>query len=338
MVRLFLFLSIWLCVCGCSDERLSYPVEVLFSEGGGEVDIPVSTIGGVPTEVQTLLWGDRDELLSMLKEGLNATNEEFKETVIEFALDKICLIDAQREYYTKYLDAEGIAILGDRLVYDKFFFAAQEAILAMTSKHPEMRDFLTPHHGFRVILYQDYMAASSVPEFKRDSWLRRNLPIPGGWCGDKVCVSRIGAAGGVDVYHYVRLSTLVHEFGHAMHRAIRQLDTTFQSRLEAAYTRAMESGSVWWEGTYAYTNANEYWAEGVQFWFYAAADLESHLHPRATTLHHAVTSVSFPFGDDTSFRQMLLDTDPLLYALLDEWLPLVDLHTIERKWGDRFWE
>lgn len=336
MVRLFLFLSIWLCVCGCSDERLSHPIEMVFFDGVGEVDVPATTIGGVPPEVQVLLWGDRDALMQQLLDLGDGDD-----LVATKLIKRIYLIDKQRGHYTKYLDAGGIAILGDQYVYDNVLYATQEAILAMTSKRPDLRDFLTPHHGFRMILYMDHRHVLSVPERHARLWFGS---VTRGWCGGGECVSglTIGGTGvaddsGVQDF-YVDLSTFTHELGHAIHSVIRQLDPTFQSRLEAAYARAMESGSVWWEGAYAYENASEYWAEGVQFWFYAAANPESHLHPHTTNLQRSVASVSPPVGDDTSFMQVLLDTDPLLYALLDEWLPLVDLHPIERKWGDRFWE
>ena len=61
---------------------------------------------------------------------------------------------------------------------------------------------------------------------------------------------------------------LVHEFAHAVLNigVARQSEgNKFRSRLEAAYENALAAGL--WENTYASTNPDEYWAEGVQSWF-----------------------------------------------------------------------
>ena len=84
-----LLLFVYLCVCGCSDERMSQPMEMVFFDGG-TVDVPAgTTIGPVPDEIALLLFGDRDDLLDKLL-GL----QEGSEAVAEVLLDQICLIDA----------------------------------------------------------------------------------------------------------------------------------------------------------------------------------------------------------------------------------------------------
>ena len=61
-------------------------------------------------------------------------------------------------------------------------------------------------------------------------------------------------------------SILIHEFAHTMHElGARFLDRDFDKRLKTAYDDAMKKGL--WKKTYAATNPNEYWAEGVQDWF-----------------------------------------------------------------------
>ena len=60
-------------------------------------------------------------------------------------------------YYTKYIDAGGIAIVGNHYVRDEQFYVAREVILHMTSKRPELREPLSLNSGdenrrFRVIL------------------------------------------------------------------------------------------------------------------------------------------------------------------------------------------
>ena len=65
---------------------------------------------------------------------------------------------------------------------------------------------------------------------------------------------------------YEEENILIHEFAHAIHAmGLNRVDPTFEGRLNEAYTSAREQGL--WRGTYAITNPDEYWAEGVQSWF-----------------------------------------------------------------------
>ena len=65
----------------------------------------------------------------------------------------------------------------------------------------------------------------------------------------------------------------VHEFAHAiMGGGIRDVDPTMHAEIRAAYDSAMAAGKyVHADGRkhYATTNAGEYWAEGVQWWFFS---------------------------------------------------------------------
>ena len=66
----------------------------------------------------------------------------------------------------------------------------------------------------------------------------------------------------------------VHEFAHAiMGGGIRDVDPAMHAAIRAAYDEAMAAGKyVSADGKtkhYATTNANEYWAEGVQWWFFS---------------------------------------------------------------------
>ena len=75
---------------------------------------------------------------------------------------------------------------------------------------------------------------------------------------------------------------------------------SFRSRLESAYASAMTAGL--WKDTYAATNYDEYWAEGVQDWF--DANLEAN---PANGIHGAI---------DT--RAELENYDPSLHTLVRE--------------------
>ena len=47
-----------------------------------------------------------------------------------------------RRFYTKYLNVEGIAIIGCDNVPDNAFYRARDIVLKVTSKHPRFRDDL----------------------------------------------------------------------------------------------------------------------------------------------------------------------------------------------------
>lgn len=67
---------------------------------------------------------------------------------------------------------------------------------------------------------------------------------------------------------YTGESVFIHEFAHSvMNMGLTYTDPTFIPRLTDTYRIAMEKGL--WKGTYAATNIDEYWAEGVQSYFNA---------------------------------------------------------------------
>jgi cyclophilin family peptidyl-prolyl cis-trans isomerase len=101
---------------------------------------------------------------------------------------------------------------------------------------------------------------------------------------------------------YAKENILIHEFSHVIHgQALRKLDPTFNSRLQAAFTNAMQRGL--WRGTYSAVNAGEYWAESVQEWFDAGClqdALHNEVHTRAQLKQYdpgVATLCAEVFGD-----------------------------------------
>jgi hypothetical protein len=67
---------------------------------------------------------------------------------------------------------------------------------------------------------------------------------------------------------YFGENIFVHEFAHGiMGVAIRTADPALYAEIQTAYKEAMAKGL--WKNHYASTNANEYWAEGTQTWFWS---------------------------------------------------------------------
>ena len=110
----------------------------------------------------------------------------------------------------------------------------------------------------------------------------------------------------IDKYHAEDI--LIHEFAHAIHLiGIIQVDTAFNTRLQALYEKAKASGIL--DNTYRITNSEEYFAEAVQDWFNVNAEM-----PYADGKHNWCNT-----------REELKEYDPDLYQLLSEYFPQTNL-------------
>ena len=282
---------ILLCICcyACSDEG----IRITFQQVSES-----SVTTGVPIEVQELLWEDPVYLKErLLQVQQDETQPDWVEDTIK---TNICIAEKQRLYYTKYIDAGGIAIMGNSHVTDEEFLFARDAILRMTAKRPEMRKLMSPAARFTVILIPEGYSEriSEIPRFTcRDSQLPTNY-----------------AGVGTRFYSLARVrglerTTVIHEFAHSMHAFINRyeqkysdcyyasgvtLETLdFQNRLEVAYQRAVELGT--WPVSTA-PNIHEYWVTGVFAWYYDIGE-----------------GRRFPTRADFAAH------DPLLEELVSEW-------------------
>src|SRR6266567_2293317 len=70
---------------------------------------------------------------------------------------------------------------------------------------------------------------------------------------------------------YYGENIFVHEFSHAIHAAIRQIDAKLWEEVAQAYQAYNDAVRVQglWKGPYGETNSNEYWAEATQPWFWS---------------------------------------------------------------------
>ncbi len=255
-------LLIFVFLYGCGQVELT---QVFFDE------IESIEVTDVPESIQTLLFsrlGTREELVNrfLLFDG----DHPDYESLVDFYTRAIDEIDLKRTYYNRYVDAGGIAIIGNSVVEDHYFIDAREVVLRMTFKRPDIREQLSAEHGFYIVLLNIDSSTSELPE----NAFRENFPDFPGECGGLLCYSKVSK----ERFEY--MSVFVHEFAHAIHsRAINgrrikgqnvPLDETFESRLKVAYAEAINTGR--WQGHYASTNYREYWAEGVRIWYYEVAE------------------------------------------------------------------
>ena len=296
------WISILIILClfiiSCGDIEIQSTLRSLSAPATADTEIT-----GVPIEVQELVWYDPEAGREKLRVILEAGDTQ-PAWVADGIRKNICKGEQQRRYYAKYIDADGIAIMGNSNVTDQEFHIARDIILTMTAKRPEMRKLMSPAGKFRVILVQDTPSSSigEIPEFAC-----LNYEIDAGGIGGRFkSVSLVSARS--RSWH-----TQIHEFAHSIHTFINcyeifegycyytsgvDLDAqNFVARLKKAYETAIEAGT--WRGEYAETSDGEYWAEGAVRWFLS-------IGPGAEFLTHA----------DFAAR------DPLLAELLDEWFAI----------------
>jgi hypothetical protein len=176
-------------------------------------------------------------------------------------------------FYTQYVDAGGIPILGGGNVPTDAFRVAYYVIAEMLAERPCYRRAMI-EAGIRVAIFGPGEVTTDLPEysdfyevFPGTDWDNRGR-------GYGATLTRPLTSVGYDNLMQDRNdpwfgeSILVHEWAHTLFEfGIREQSNGLsqQTRLEALYDSAMSSGR--WAETYAATNEAEYWAECVQSYF-----------------------------------------------------------------------
>jgi hypothetical protein len=190
-------------------------------------------------------------------------------------------------FYAKSVDAGGIPVTASARVPDAALLAARDIVDGMLHERPDIRRRMIAM-GERVgVLAPDEMI-TDLPEERdlkkpalddqrltfcerqaylkiaamsdRDYWNTRARGL-GGLYTIGATENLLGYPGST----YYGENILVHEFSHAMLTAIEQADPRLYVEVEAAYGHARQAGL--WKGSYSINTLQEYWAEGVQFWF-----------------------------------------------------------------------
>lgn len=297
---ILLIICLILSILGCDENPLD-PTQIISLEPIGE-----PTVTAPPDEVFEIAMGPgrADRVRSWksfyskwVDETFNKNLErKFPGVPIE-ELEESDLLTLQKAFYTKYIDAGGIAIVSHEEVEDLLVIKAREAVLTITSKHPELRDRLQMEYGFYMILVKNWITGWNVPELV-NTWLSssctvtQNLHAPGvtGYCTARVKGSN---------YRSDKLWIFVHELAHVLDIEIERLQPGFLKKVEVAFEAANRRHGAYWE----------YFAEGLATWF-------------------------FDIGDDFTTQQYrsyeeFAEKDPLLYELLSEWFPKVSLNYCE---------
>lgn len=203
-------------------------------------------------------------------------------------------------FYQKHLLVGELPVVGSANVPDAALAEAAWLVRQMIGHRPDLLQALGRNRVRLVVMAHTEMT-TDIPEHSdlrpRDYWDRRARGLgasrrrPAVSCGAE---NLLGFPG--DPYSTENI--LIHEFGHAIHQmGLRDVDPTFDARLKEVYAQALAAGR--WQGTYAATNKEEYWAEGVQSWFDTNRENDRE--------HNHVNT-----------RQELKEYDPPLARLLEE--------------------
>jgi hypothetical protein len=187
-------------------------------------------------------------------------------------------------FYKKYVDALGIPVISSDKVPDDALLVMRDIVNSMLAFRPDVRKALIARKWRTGVIAEVEMTAD-IPEYAnrkrpdapagepvnqqdRDyhAWRSRGL---GGNPTTGAEENLLGYPG----TRYYGEHIFVHEFAHAMMTGLRDADPTLHAEIRAAYDSAMaEKKYLSANGArphYATTNANEYWAEGVQWWFFS---------------------------------------------------------------------
>ena len=187
-------------------------------------------------------------------------------------------------FYRKYADAGGIPVIASEKVPDAALLVARDIVNSMLAARPDIRKALIAR-GWRTGVIAEVEMTMDIPEYSkmkrpgapkeepvtqadRDYHANRSRGLGGN--------PTTGAEENLLGYPGTRYwgeHIFVHEFAHAiMGGGIRTVDPGMFKEIQAAYDAAMAAGKyVHADGRkhYATTNASEYWAEGVQWWFFS---------------------------------------------------------------------
>jgi hypothetical protein len=218
-------------------------------------------------------------------------------------------------FYKKYLDAEGIPIVSSNKVPDAALHRVRHTMRQMLARVPAARQRLVANK-VKIAIMAKSEKTTDIPEYKvlgphtadgrhidTVRGFGATLAIPVSSCAEEnVMCHHDDPAKGEDIF--------VHEFAHTMHRLGLEpaFGSTFTSELASAHAHA--TANKLWANTYAATDINEYFAEGVQAWFNLNLEgpvggngIHNHVNTRTElkghdSRLHALLSKYFPSDDN----------------------------------------
>lgn len=186
-------------------------------------------------------------------------------------------------FYRKYVDALGIPVLASEKVPDAALLVARDIVNAMLASRPDVRKALIAR-GWRTGVIAEVEMTMDIPEYSKMKRPGASREEPVTQADRDYHANRSRGLGGNPTTgaeenllgypgtRYWGEHIFVHEFAHAIMTGLRDVDAAIVAEIRASYDAAMAAGKyIHPDGRehYATTNAGEYWAEGVQWWFFS---------------------------------------------------------------------
>lgn len=186
-------------------------------------------------------------------------------------------------FYRKYVDAMGIPVVASDKVPDAALLVARDIVNSMLAARPDIRKALIAR-SWRTGVIAEVEMTMDIPEYSKMKRPGASRDEPVTQADRDYHANRSRGLGGNPTTgaeenllgypgtRYWGEHIFVHEFAHAMMTGLRDVDPAMHAEIRAAYDKAMaDKKYVYADGRkhYATTNASEYWAEGVQWWFFS---------------------------------------------------------------------
>jgi hypothetical protein len=187
-------------------------------------------------------------------------------------------------FYKKYVDALGIPVVASEKVPDDALLVARDIVNSMLAMRPDARAALIARK-WRTGVIAEVEMTMDIPEYARMKRPGAPRDEPVNQADRDYHANRSRGLGGNPTTgaeenllgypgtRYYGEHIFVHEFAHAIMTGLRDADPALHSEIRTAYDAAMAAKKYTYDGGraphYATTNANEYWAEGAQWWFFS---------------------------------------------------------------------
>jgi hypothetical protein len=178
----------------------------------------------------------------------------------------------------------GIPVIASEKVPEAALLVARDIVNSMLAARPDIRKALIAR-SWRTGVIAEVEMTMDIPEYSKMKRPGASRDEPVNQADRDYHANRSRGLGGNPTTgaeenllgypgtRYWGEHIFVHEFAHAiMGGGIRNVDPKMHEEIRAAYDQAMAAGKfVHADGRkhYATTNAGEYWAEGVQWWFFS---------------------------------------------------------------------
>lgn len=208
-------------------------------------------------------------LLSVLACGLMAQDQAGLPRVTQppesfFQLVREPYRPLARQFYKKYIDIDGLPVVASDQVDDLALQRTYQIVKGMLAGRPDILQAMVKDGMYLIIIGKDQVY-TDMPEYSRSpnpAYVNERVRGTGGRptsFGEENLLS-------LPVDRYDDESIAVHEFCHTIDSTLMRIDPQWRSKRDQTYNRSVREKGLF-AGTYAGSNAAEYWAEIAQAYF-----------------------------------------------------------------------